>query len=341
MKIAFLSFYYGGVDRGAETFVLELSDRLKRNHEVDIISGNSAPLATWPVLWRLFLDPQGIKVLLFTLKNIGRIWRKKYDIVIPMDGGWEALLVRKLTWLYGGRVVISGQSGKGWFDRINILTFPNAFVSLSGWALKKLKWMNPAVKYEYIPNGVDLKKFEKAGRSFPTKLKKPIILAAGAFTKQKRLDLAIKAAAELKNVSLILAGGGGELKEELKTLGNKLLGLRFDIISVPFEKMPEVYRACDIFTLPSASSESFGNVLIEAMASELPVVATDDSVRREIVGDAGIFVDPTDTRAYAKSLEEALNRNWGDKPRNQAEKFSWDRIAGQYEELFKTLSNKK
>jgi len=341
MKIAFLSLYYGGSSRGAETFVSELSLRLAKNNSVDIISGNSKKLDNWPILWRLFLDPQGIGVLLFTSKNIGKIWKEKYDVIIPMDGGWQALIVRKLTWLYGGKVVISGQSGKGWFDRINILSCPNVFVSLSHWSQEKLKWMNPFIKYEYISNGVDLDKFKSNGSSFQPHIKKPIVLAVGAFTEQKRLDLTIKSVSKLDNVSLLIVGGGGDLKDKLEVEGKDLLGDRFEILSVPFEKMPEIYRTANVFTLPSASSESFGNVLVEAMASGLPVVATDDPIRKEIVGDAGLLVDPTNTEEYAKTLEKALETNWGDKPRKQAEKFSWDKIAEQYETLFKNLLKQK
>jgi len=153
MKIAFLSLYYGQSNRGAETFVSELSSRLNRKNTVDVLSGGSKKLPNWPVLWRFFLDPQGIAGFVFAFKNIRKIWREKYDIVIPLDGGWEALIVRKLTWLYGGKVVISGQSGKGWFDRINILTCPNTFVSLSKWTEAKLRWMNPFISFKHISNG--------------------------------------------------------------------------------------------------------------------------------------------------------------------------------------------
>jgi glycosyltransferase involved in cell wall biosynthesis len=105
--------------------------------------------------------------------------------------------------------------------------------------------------------------------------------------------------------------------------------------------MPEVYRSADVFTLPSASSEAFGNVLVEAMATNLPVVATNDPIRHEIVGEAGILIDPENTEEYAAALQKALEINWGEKSRKQAEKFSWDKIALKYEELFLSLTKRK
>jgi len=101
--------------------------------------------------------------------------------------------------------------------------------------------------------------------------------------------------------------------------------------------MPKYYRAANIFTLPSWSYEAFGIVYLEAMASGIPVVATDDELRREIVGDAGILVDPTDLDSYANALKKALSIDWGNKPRIQAEKFDWDKIAKKYEKLFENL----
>jgi glycosyltransferase involved in cell wall biosynthesis len=237
-------------------------------------------------------------------------------------------------------MIVSGQSGMGWDDRINLYSFPDAFVALSSKALSWAKKVNPFVKSVYIPNGVDLEKFTISNLQFTNRPK--TILCVGAATEQKRLDLAINAAATLDNVNLLVASGGGDLKDKIYDLGIKNLGKeRFKMISVPFNKMPEIYRVADVFTLPSSSSESFGNVLVEAMASNLPIVATDDPIRREIVGDAGIFVDTTNINEYAKALETALKTNWEDKPRRQAEKFSWDEIAKKYEELFKNLINEK
>ncbi|OGM80570.1 hypothetical protein A2393_00770 [Candidatus Woesebacteria bacterium RIFOXYB1_FULL_41_13] len=310
MKIAILNKYQNRVARGAETFVFELSKRLSNRNKVDVVAN----------------------------VNYLNLLKGKYEIIIPTNGRFQVVITRIICWLSGAKMVVSGQSGMGWDDKVNLFTFPDAFVALSKRASDWAKSVNPHVRVLNIPNGVDLGKFKPKGKAFKTGLKTPVVLCGGAFTPQKRMDLAIKAVAKLANVSLLMVGGGGELKGELQRYGEKVLGEgRFKLLSVPFTQMPEVYRAADIFTLPSRSSESFGNVLVEAMASNLPVVATDDPVRKYIVGDAGVLVDPTDTKAYAKAIEKALDQNWEEKPRAQAEKFSWDEISKKYEELFNKL----
>lgn len=334
LKIAFLSIHYGAVDRGAETFVKELSERLSRKHKVDIIAGRSLPLPRWPLLWRFFLDPEGVKVFLFTIRNIGKIFNERYDVVIPIDGGWQALLVRACTLLYGGKMVISGQSGKGWFDRINILSSPNVFAPISTFSLKKLKWMNPLIKFQYIPNGVDLSKFTPSGKKLKIGFKGKVILCVGALVPSKRIELVIDAVSRIPDLNLLVAGSGRE-KKDLEHLGSELLGERFKLVSKKYEDMPQVYRSADVFALLPVKSEAFGNVYIEAMASGLPVVAPADAQRKEIVGEGGILVEhshePSD---IAFAISEALKIKWGNKPREQAEKFSWDEIAQKYEKLF-------
>lgn len=286
MKITFLNIYQGGVERGVETFISELSKRLEKNHDVTVFEGRKQPLARWPILWRTFLDPQGIGIALFTLKLIPKLWKERYDIVVPLNGGWQPAFIRLVTWLYGGKMVISGQSGKGWDDRNNLWSFPNAFVALStklkGWA----KGVNPFIRVVRIPNGVDINKFKPIGGKILLKLPNPIILSVGALNEEKRMDLVIKAVAKLKNASLLIVGKG-PLRDELERLGNKLLGKRFLISSFDFKDMPKVYRTVDLFTLASPWYRSFEIVLVEAMASGLAVVANKDEIRREIVGRGG------------------------------------------------------
>jgi len=355
MKIAFLNIYNGVVDRGAETFVKEIAQRLVSKQEVVVFQAGDKrgpekyKIVKIPIsfdwnkksgLGRLssffFIDYRSRLVALFTLKSLPRIWREKFDVVVPVNGGWQPALVRLITWLYGGKMVISGQSGIGWDDRNNLWSFPNTFVALSTRAKNWAKRANPFVKVRYIPNGVDIKKFTPKGRRLKTNLKRPIILCVGALVPTKRIELVIRAVSRLKEASLLVVGDG-DLKAELKRIGKGMLADRFELIKVPFENMPQVYRAADVFTLVSEPYYSFEIALIEAMASGLPVVANQDEIRAEIVGQAGILIEPTDTDQYAEALKQALNKNWGKKPQIQAEKFDWDRIALKYEKLFTDL----
>jgi glycosyltransferase involved in cell wall biosynthesis len=174
------------------------------------------------------------------------------------------------------------------------------------WAHK----INPFIKIIKIPNGVDLDKFNPNVKPIKLRLKKPVILNVGVVDDFKRQKLLLQAS----KYSMLLVGKGGNMMLEHKD-------------------MPSVYTACDLFSYPTSPSESFGISILEAMASGLAVVATDDPIRREIVGDAGLFVDPTDRIKYSQALDKALLTNWGDKPRKQAEKFSWVKIAKQYEDI--------
>jgi len=260
---------------------------------------------------------------------------KDVDIVVTTNGSLQALYVRIWSFLRGKKHIAVGQSGPGADDKWNLLFMPDVFIALTSFQKKWAKKFNPLVKVVTIPNGVDLNKFESSNKALKIDLPHPIILSVGALVAGKRLDLIIKATAATK-ASLLLVGGG-ELQGELQKLGEELLKNRFKIISLPFNDMPKIYPTCDLFTYPTLPWESFGIVLLEAMASGLAVVATDDPIRREIVGDAGYFIDPTDIDKYSEALEKALKTKWGGRPRHQAEKFSWDEISKRYKELFESL----
>lgn len=310
MKIAFLNIYQGKVERGAETFVSEVSKRLlSKNFKVDVIS-----------------DINYIKLL-----------KDRYDIVIPTNGRLQVFLVRLLTWIKRTKMIVSGQSGPGADDKWNLLCLPDIFVALTKYQENWTKNFNPLIKTAIIPNGVDLIKFNPQTKPLEIHLPHPIIISVGALEKGKRLDLLIKAVSKTQ-ASLLLVGRGS-LEKEFINLGNSLIPKRLKIMSLPHHEMPKVYTACDLFSYPTVPWESFGIAMLEAMASGLPVVAMDDPIRREIVGNAGLFVDPTDTNKYAQTLEEALKIRCGTKPRKQAEKFNWDDITEKYKKLFLELTN--
>lgn len=313
IRIAFSSEFVGIVNRGVETYVLELSKRLQKYFEVEIISGKES-------------------------YNLKKILAGNYDIVIPTNGRLQSLVAAVGKFFSRYKTIISGQAGIGRDDIWNIaLTAPDVYVALTNYELewaKKWAWRTKLVK---IPNGVDLQKFSPKGPKAKVNLKGSIVLSVGALEWYKHHERSIYAVSKTLDCSLLIIGKG-EKEKDLEELGMKLLGKdRFLIISVDFQKIAEYYRSADLFTLPSWDREAFGIVYVEAMACNLPVVAPDDPSRREIVGDAGVLIDVSNPNKYASALLQALEKDWKNIPRRKAENYSWDKIALQYKKLIEGL----
>jgi glycosyltransferase involved in cell wall biosynthesis len=144
----------------------------------------------------------------------------------------------------------------------------------------------------------------------------------------------------------LLIVGDGPLKTELMTLANSLqlsadvifAGARFDI--------PDLLNIMDIFVL-SSISEGISLTLIEAMASGLPIIATDVGGNPEVVvsGETGFLVPPKEPVLMAERIQQLLNneplrKDLGRKGRLRAcEYFSIKRVGQQYEELYCSVLN--
>jgi phosphatidylinositol alpha-mannosyltransferase len=94
------------------------------------------------------------------------------------------------------------------------------------------------------------------------------------------------------------------------------------------------YHTCDVFCAPSTGQESFGIVLLEAMAAGKPIVASAIPGYQEVVRhrQEALLVEPRDEHALAMSLvhllaDEGLRRQLGEAGRQRAAQFSWDRVA--------------
>jgi len=357
MRLALINFYSGIAQRGGETYVDSLAEKLSRRHQVYVFQAgpqkgkrqyrieeirisfspnhSHSKLPVTHVLKRLFLDYFHLKELVFTIKLLPRLWKIKPDIIFPQNSGWEVLLLRMFSTIIHSKVIVAGQSGPGWNDKVNLYVRPDIFVALTknqaSWAQKATPWKDQ--KIVVIPNGVDLERFSPRGKKQAIGLSKPVVLVVGAAVKSKRIEDTIRAVARLKNTSLLVAGTGPLEKDE-DLLGKKLLGSRYKRIKVAHEDMPDIYRSVDVFTLCSDSSEAFGIVYLEALASGLPCVVTDDTSRREILDDAGIYVrDPEDQKEYSEKIKEAIEIKYREKFLKQASKYSWDKIANKYEKI--------
>lgn len=309
MRIAILSRYQNKVNRGAETVVKELVERLMKNHQVWVYAGK---------------ESDSLKSLL----------NRDYDIVMPMNGRFQAIQASLCRLIKKYKLIIGGHSGIGRDDILNIsVAKPDVFIALTSyqaaWA-KKWSWGSKIVT---IPNGIDLKKFHPNGNKLKIDLPRPIILSVGALTANKNHQKSIEAVSKLKNGSLLIVGDGEE-REKLEQEGNIKLKDRFRILKFNYEDMPKIYRSADLFVLPSWSREAFGIVYLEAMASGLGIVAPNDPVRKEIIGDSGILTRVVDPIKYSQAIKIALSKKWQKIALSQAKKFSWDGIALKYEKCF-------
>jgi glycosyltransferase involved in cell wall biosynthesis len=347
MNIAVLNINNGMVQRGSEVFVEELASRLSKKNNVTVFQTGIKKSENYNVIQIKdipFQPLQGYKgnnfiydlsVLFFTLKCLNDLKKGKYDWVVPINGKLQVLFIRFFRYLYKYKILISGHAGIGFDDRWNLtIGKPDVFIALSKNAETWAKKISPKTTIAHIPNGIDLDNYHSGVTSYQMKLQKPVVLCVSALVDYKRVDLVIRAVKQLKSVSLLIVGDGS-LRDDILELGSKYLGERFQLITTVDNKiMPSIYCACDLFTLPSRKTEAFGIVYLEALACNLPVVAPDDENRKVIIGDGGIYCNVENIYEYANSISRAIQTDFKDKPRKQAETFSWDKITERYEKIF-------
>lgn len=351
-NIAILSLYSGVVERGVETFAYEIGKRLAEKHRITIFQAGkssiiprvkikeikafaASPKSSKGILGKFYLDLQSAKILFFTIKSLPSILKNKYDLIIPLNGGWQTVLIRIISKFTHSKILISGHAGIGSDDATNLFFRPDVFVALTSSEANWAKKITPEVKIVTIPNGVDLARFNPQAKPKTVPLKKPLVICASALVPYKRVDLTIKAVAKTKDLSLLVLGDG-EMRGFLDSLGKRILGKRYLRVVAPYEQIPSYYRAGNVFTLAS-KTEAFGISYVEAMACNLPVVTTQDDSRAEIIGNAGILTDPANIDQYAKALTIAAKTNYRNIPYDQALNFSWNKIAYKYLVLIKEI----
>jgi len=190
-------------------------------------------------------------------------------------------------------------------------------------------------KIKQIYPGIDLEMFKPPSTRQTNERVR--ILFAGALVKNKGVLVLLEAFKKLVReyqgkVELWIAGDGSlrpQVELYAKKYPVKFLG------HVPWRELPEVYRSCDIFCLPSIDrylmkikiwEEQFGMVLVEAMASGLPIVATTAGAIPEVIGSKNLLVEQTSVDQLYQALntlvsDEELRRGIGTENRKRAEKF--------------------
>ena len=207
-----------------------------------------------------------------------------------------------------------------------------------------------------IPNGVDTLRFHPTNRLlYRDQIRQkhgvprsdPLLLFAGGDWERKGVRHILEALPLLskRNTRVIISGSGDE-----KFYGQlaELKGVRERIIFVSHSsKLWEYYAASDIFVFPTIY-EPFGLVIVEAMASGLPVITSRSAGAADFMTDGVdcfLLSDPTDTNDLAAKIElllsnTELRKTMGERARETAERFSWDRVAQKTLEVYNTVLNR-
>jgi phosphatidylinositol alpha-mannosyltransferase len=210
--------------------------------------------------------------------------------------------------------------------------------------------------YVIIPNGIDVARFSDPSLAPIQRFNdgKPNILFVGRLEKRKGFRHLLAAFAHIKKAvpeaRLIVAGAYEKADKEAFVLyarSHRLRDVRF-VGLVSEEDLPRYYRTCDVFCAPSIGFESFGLVLLEAMAAGRPIVASDIVGYRTVVrnGEEGLLVPPGDEEALATALvsllrDPGLRQRVGERGQARASAYSRDRIAQRILDFYGELLERK
>lgn len=204
-------------------------------------------------------------------------------------------------------------------------------------------------QYEIIPNGIQVNAFGPNGRPFPhLRDGKVNILFVGRLEKRKGLKYLLAAYSRLKwewpELRLLVVGAGNPDGDSYRILSERALQDVHFVGSVSEEDKIRYYHSADIFCAPATGKESFGIVLLEAMAAGKPIVATAIDGYSNVVthGKEALLVPPKDDEALAGAIatllaSPELRATLGSNGLKSVQAYRWDRVAGRVMQYYQTV----
>ena len=361
MKIALVSPYDFSYHGGVVNHVVALEKQLTRmGHDVRVIAPASRKVSAFDDRFIHIGTPRPMPVsgttsrisisLHLAPKIKAVLKREKFDIVHLHEPFMIMLCSAVLRFSDGVNIgtfhATKGRPGYNWGWPISRIMLKRRMKKLAGKIAVSPPAMNYVGKYvpgpyEIIPNGIDLEHFSPdvspIERFLDGKLN---ILFVGRLEKRKGLNYLIGAYRQVKkqypDSRLIVVGPGTRIRKKYEKQV-KHLNLVDDVVfvgPVSNEELPRYYKTADIFCAPATGQESFGIVLLEAMAVGKPIVASDIEGYAGVLtrGREGLLVPPKEVRALAGALMELM----ADEPRRRemgkmgmltARNYSWQRVA--------------
>ncbi len=209
-------------------------------------------------------------------------------------------------------------------------------------------------EYRVIPHGVDMERFgTKPSYVEQFHDGRLNILFVSRLEKRKGARYLLRAYRKAKHdcpPSRLILVGPGDKQRKMYQRWVKEVNLEDVVFTghVPYVDLPRYYHTADIFSIPAVGQESFGIVLLEAMAARKPILATDIDGYANVVtnGVEGILVKPRDERALADALtslanDRELREKMGARGRAKAEALSWPIIAQRTLDFYQECTRNK
>lgn len=360
MKIALYNLTATVKNGGLETFCWGLARNLSaKGIEVDLYGGKSNKIfpsiknlriITLPYIPRDKFPDFGSRFrkfmerISFCYHAFPQVKKNKYNyfcIFKPYDLPL-ALLVKKITtskiiFFSGGTEFFKGY--KSMAKKIDY------FFSCSKFNAKQIEDYS-GIKPIILPNAIDTELFiplkpELELKKFLEIDEEKILITVCRLVGWKGIQYGIKAVKNLLdkgyNIKYLIIGEG-EYRRELEKLVEDL-GIKNKVLflgNIENSKLPKYYSFAHIALFPSIADETFGISIGEAMSCGVSVISTKVGGIPEVVGDAGILVNPKDEKALAQSIKylienPSIRKEFSLKARNRIVNFfSWDNIVDQF-----------
>lgn len=209
-----------------------------------------------------------------------------------------------------------------------------------------VKQLYPNQKTSIIPMGCDVSRFSSEHRkeNFFGQGDRKVVLFVGRLAEKKGVTYLIDAMKKVDNAVLVIVGKGDlepGLRQQAEALGDKV------VFAGPktHDELPEIYASADVFVAPSVTAadgdkEGFGLVILEAMASGVPVVASRSGGIVDIVKDEenGLLCDEKDVEKLSVNIsrvleDEALSAKLKTAAGHTVEQYSYDNISKRYNDI--------
>ncbi|NOX97352.1 MAG: glycosyltransferase family 4 protein [Nitrospirae bacterium] len=304
---------------------------------------NKVPLAdNKPLFWMRIKEalPYGDYDLLhFANQNLAFLVRETHPSVITCHDLAPLIIRENLLKLLARKYLYSGLSRAA------------KIIAISQSTRRDLErfYQIPEDGVKIIYYGVDRESFKpgcrvKAQSTLNLPAGKKIILHVGTESRRKNVPNLFRALAYLRDIlpEVILVRVGPVGKTSARIIKKLKIGAQILCFTgVAPERMPLFYQASQVLVLPSLY-EGFGLPVVEAMACGIPVVVSGRASLPEVVGSAGVFIDPLSPLSIGKGLhrvlsEESFREELAGKGQAQAKNFSWEKAALETLKVYKEV----